>query len=209
MNVCVNKTFKKNGTTRPILQGFCDDGKYKTLFDIGATKGGGSNSLNRRRSAERRLFGNVFDGHDGQRPRYGNLNPMASVGGDPNAEGYGALGCNALKETLTHKPHPTAAARAHTRTHSHTRTLARLYFPLCNTTGKSYFILKDHVRKRCTVTSRDSFVSEAVLGTLDHCAHVLLHTTVQLGGGSSLRSFLLDLDGLVALAPTSVVKLPK
>ena len=59
------------------------------------------------------------------------------------------------------------------------------------------------------MTSRDSFVPEAVLGTLDHCAHVLLHTTVQLGGGSSLRSFLLDLDGLVARASASVVKLPK
>merc|ERR1712038_1648476 len=41
--------------------------------------------------------------------------------------------------------------------------------------GKSYFVLKKHVRKRCTMTSCDSHRPEAELGTLSHCAHVLCH----------------------------------
>ena len=41
--------------------------------------------------------------------------------------------------------------------------------------GKSYIIPNKHVRKRCTMTSCDTSRPEAVLGTLDCCAHVLLH----------------------------------
>ena len=41
--------------------------------------------------------------------------------------------------------------------------------------GKSYIILNEHARKRCTITSCDTSRPEAVLGTLDCCAHVLLH----------------------------------
>lgn len=31
------------------------------------------------------------------------------------------------------------------------------------------------VRSRCTITSKDSSADDARLGTLEHCAHVLLH----------------------------------
>eukprot|EP00808_Paulinella_micropora_P000549 g16162.t1 len=40
--------------------------------------------------------------------------------------------------------------------------------------GGSYFLLSPAVRDRVTVTSRDSSSPAAKLGTLDHCAHVLL-----------------------------------
>ena len=37
-----------------------------------------------------------------------------------------------------------------------------------------YLVLRPEVRARCTVTSEDSSSDEAELGTLDHCAHVIL-----------------------------------
>ena len=40
--------------------------------------------------------------------------------------------------------------------------------------GKSYFKMKPRLGERCTITSRDSSDSGAKLGTLKHCAHVLL-----------------------------------
>ena len=39
--------------------------------------------------------------------------------------------------------------------------------------GKSYLVLRPGVRARCTITSADSSRPHAVLGTLQHCAHVL------------------------------------
>ena len=69
--------------------------------------------------------------------------------------------------------------------------------------GKSYLILKKHVRQRCTMTSCDSSNDDAVLGTLVHSAHVLLDS-VKLCGGSTRRrkklgqkKFLQQLDQLV------------
>lgn len=41
--------------------------------------------------------------------------------------------------------------------------------------GSSYMVLRKHVRDRCTITSKDSCHDDAKLGTLEHCAHVLLH----------------------------------
>ena len=61
--------------------------------------------------------------------------------------------------------------------------------------GKSYLVMKDHVRKRCTVTSRDSSRPKAVLGTLKHFAHVLMDTVEQCG--SKRRRFLRLLHKLV------------
>ena len=40
--------------------------------------------------------------------------------------------------------------------------------------GKSYMVLKDHVKRFCTMTSCDTSQFHAELGTLEHCAHVLL-----------------------------------
>lgn len=111
-----------------VLQGYCEVGRYLTLFDIG--HGGAGTDLDARRWYERRMFSKSYDGCDAQRPRYGNVNLMAHVKGDEKARRY----------------------------------------------GKSYLILKDHVRRRCTVTSCDSSRAEAVLGTLEHAAHVLSHS---------------------------------
>jgi hypothetical protein len=41
--------------------------------------------------------------------------------------------------------------------------------------GSSYLLLRPDVRARCTITSKDSSAADARLGTLEHCAHVLLH----------------------------------
>ena len=108
-----------------ILQSFCETGSYLTLFEVGT--GAGDTNLSNRRKYEQRMFGNVYDGFDEQRPRYGNLNIMAHIKGDREARDY----------------------------------------------GKSFLILKNHVRRRCTITSCDSINDCAVLGTLSHCAHVL------------------------------------
>lgn len=132
-----------------ILQGFCEAGRYMTLFDIGT--GGGCTNLDARRAWERRMFGTVYDGSDTQRPRYGNLNLMAHLKGDKTAGHY----------------------------------------------GKSYLILKKHVRKRCTMTSCDSSNANAVLGTLRHSAHVLLHTVELCGSARRRKKFLQQLDQLL------------
>ena len=39
--------------------------------------------------------------------------------------------------------------------------------------GQSYFLLKNHVRARCTVTDKDSSASDAAIGTFKYCFHVL------------------------------------
>ena len=41
--------------------------------------------------------------------------------------------------------------------------------------GSSYMTFRKNVRHRCTITSKDSCNPDAKLGTLEHCAHVLLH----------------------------------
>lgn len=132
-----------------IVQGYCEAGRYMTLFDIGT--GGGCTHLDSRRGWERRMFGTIYDGCDTQRPRYGNVNLMAMMKGDKAAAHY----------------------------------------------GKSYLVLKDHVRKRCTVTSRDSSSADAVLGTLGQCAHVLMDTVGQCGAKRKRKRFLQLLHQLV------------
>ena len=149
-----------------VLQGFCEAGRYMTLFDIG--DGGGCTNLDKRRGWERRIFGTAYDGFDTQRPRYGNLNLMERRKGDKAASSY----------------------------------------------GKSYFILKDHVRRRCTMTSCDSCNDNAVLGTLDHSAHVLLHSVELCGSAHGRKKFLHQLDRLVnwdgtKSLPGAKVELPR
>jgi serine/threonine protein kinase len=119
----------KNIDGKPLLQLYVDDtsGRYKTLFETGI--GGGSLNLDARRAWERRMYGTTYDGHDTDRPKYGNVNFLARVTGDTSAAQY----------------------------------------------GKSYLLLNREVRARCTITSLDSSRDDAQLGTLEHCAHVLLH----------------------------------
>ena len=63
--------------------------------------------------------------------------------------------------------------------------------------GKSYLLMRPETRARCTITSRDSCRDDAVLGTLDHCAHVLLHVLqrcpAERGARRSLAEVLLRL----------------
>lgn len=35
--------------------------------------------------------------------------------------------------------------------------------------GTSYFVLKNEVRGRCTITNKDSANADALLGTIDNC----------------------------------------
>ena len=68
INVKLDKRVPSLGdrsTQVPIVQGFCDAGRYLTLFDVGT--GGGCTHLDSRRGWERRMFGPVFDGFDKQR----------------------------------------------------------------------------------------------------------------------------------------------
>lgn len=111
-----------------MLQSYCETGRYLTMFDVKHSGVGSSGHV--RKKLERALFGEIYDGHNGLRPRYGSMNLMAHTKGDFKASRY----------------------------------------------GPSYMILKDHVRKFCTVTSCDTSRPEAQLGTLEHCAHVLCHT---------------------------------
>ena len=43
---------------------------------------------------------------------------------------------------------------------------------VCAGYGKSYFLLKPHVRSRCTVTDMDSSSPSAAIGTFQFCFHV-------------------------------------
>ncbi len=43
----------------------------------------------------------------------------------------------------------------------------------CQGYGQSYFLLKPHVRDRCTITDMDSAGANATLGTFRSCFHVL------------------------------------
>ena len=43
----------------------------------------------------------------------------------------------------------------------------------CSGYGQSYFLLKSHVRNRCTVTDMDSSSSTAAIGTFQFCYHIL------------------------------------
>jgi hypothetical protein len=119
----------KNVGGRPLLRLFCEDpeGRYRTQFDTGTS--GGSTNLDARRGWERRLFGDAYDGHDSERPKYGNVNFLAHMEGDRAAGQY----------------------------------------------GESFLFLRPEVRNRCTITSKDSSHNDARIGTLQHCAHVLLH----------------------------------
>jgi len=119
----------KNIDGQPLLNLYCTDpdGKYKTMFETGT--GGGSLNLDARRGWERRMYGDAYDGHDTDRPKYGNVNFLAHTKGDRVAAQY----------------------------------------------GSSYMLMNQGVRERCTITSLDSSRDAARLGTLEHCAHVLLH----------------------------------
>jgi hypothetical protein len=114
---------------KPLLHLYCEDadGKYKTIFETGT--GGGCTNQDARRGWERRMYGDAYDGHDADRPKYANVNFLALTKGDRAATHY----------------------------------------------GSSYMLLNQAVRERCTITSRDSSWADARLGTLQHCAHVLLH----------------------------------
>lgn len=119
----------KNIDGKSLLHLYCEDadGKYKTLFETGT--GGACTNLDARRGWERRMYGDAYDGHDADRPKYANVNFLAHTKGDHAATHY----------------------------------------------GSSYMLLNQAVRERCTITSRDSSLADARLGTLQHCAHVLLH----------------------------------
>jgi hypothetical protein len=43
----------------------------------------------------------------------------------------------------------------------------------CAGYGRSYFLLKPHVRDRCTITDMDSAGATATIGTFRFCYHVL------------------------------------
>ena len=43
----------------------------------------------------------------------------------------------------------------------------------CSGYGQSYFLLKNHVRNRCTVTDMDSSSAAAAIGTFQFCYHIL------------------------------------
>ena len=43
----------------------------------------------------------------------------------------------------------------------------------CSSYGQSYFLLKPHVRNRCTVTDMDSSSPSASIGTFQFCFHIL------------------------------------
>ncbi len=43
----------------------------------------------------------------------------------------------------------------------------------CSGYGQSYFLLKEHVRKRCTMTDMDSSSSSATICTFRFCNHLL------------------------------------
>ena len=67
-----------------MLELYCEDaeGRYRTLFETGT--GGGSTDQDLRRGWERRMFGDAYDGHDVQRPKYGSVNFLVHVQvGDP------------------------------------------------------------------------------------------------------------------------------
>ena len=44
----------------------------------------------------------------------------------------------------------------------------------CSNYGQSYFLLKPHVRDRCTITDQDSSSSAAAIGTFRFIYHVLM-----------------------------------
>jgi hypothetical protein len=114
---------------QPLLKLYCDDpdGRYRTMFETNT--GGGCLNKDARRRWERRMYGSAYDGHDRERPKYGNVNFLAHTKGDRAAAHY----------------------------------------------GSSYMLMNQSVRARCTITSVDSSNETARLGTLQHCAHVLLH----------------------------------
>lgn len=39
--------------------------------------------------------------------------------------------------------------------------------------GISYFLLKEHVRNRCTMTDMDSSSASSLIGTFKYCFHIL------------------------------------
>ena len=43
----------------------------------------------------------------------------------------------------------------------------------CLNYGQSYFILKPHIRKRCTFTDKDSSYIDSSIGTLKFCFKIL------------------------------------
>ena len=145
---------KKNIEGKPLLELFVNDadGLYRTQFETGTS--GGSTNLVRRRGWERRMFGDVYDNKDTERPVYGNLNLVPHRSGDRSARQYGG----------------------------------------------SYMVLKEPVRKRCTITSRDSSIERAVLGTLGHFAHGLVDTVGRCSSDAQ-KNKLLQLLDYAALRP--------
>lgn len=43
----------------------------------------------------------------------------------------------------------------------------------CRYYGNSYFLLKKHVRDRCTITDKDSSEESSLIGTFKFCYHIL------------------------------------
>lgn len=65
----------------------------------------------------------------------------------------------------------------------------------CAGYGQSYFLLKDHVRDRCTITDMDSSSSNATLGTFRFIFHLLmklsdaeLHSAFEGSKGKEMKS---------------------
>ena len=88
-SVHVNVDLSKSFAGTPLLGLFVNDadGRYRTQFETGTS--GGSKNLVRRRGWERRMFGDVYDNKDTERPVYGNLNLVPHRSGDRSARQYG------------------------------------------------------------------------------------------------------------------------
>jgi len=89
VNVKLNKMVPRLSDQKPItiLESFCHVGRYLTMFDVGHS--GVGTDADTRRGFERRFFFGAYEGHDKDRPRYGNLNLLAHLKGDKKSARYG------------------------------------------------------------------------------------------------------------------------
>jgi len=96
----INLDIFKDCGGRTLLQILCEeprdpgpDGRMINLFELHdrfpGSRGGGSDNETARKGWERRMYGDTFEGKNFERPKYGNLNLLANLGGDARSRQYG------------------------------------------------------------------------------------------------------------------------
>ena len=157
----------QSGEMRSLLQLLTEDdaGTYKNQFETGTS--GGLNDQNERRDVERRLFGDAYDvDHSAFSAASSSSSSSSSSSRSSRSRSKASTGATNAEIDMRRPKYGALNVLSHHKGDYNAGNY-----------GMSSFMLKsnNNLRERCTITSCDSINNtDAQLGTLAHCNHVLL-----------------------------------